>query len=96
MAGVMMPSPKSRAAPIRIMMTAAPSPRLGACSRPVERRASRAKMPPSPWLSARMTNQMYFMLTTRMSAQKISDRTPKTPAVRSTPAGRCAMHSFMV
>ena len=35
-------------------------------------------MPPSPSLLARMTNVRYLTVTTRMSAQKISDRTPRT------------------
>jgi hypothetical protein len=34
-------------------------------------------MPPSPRLSARMMNMMYFSVTTITSAQKISDSTPR-------------------
>ena len=52
-------------------------------------------MPPSPWLSAVMTYQRYLTLTTRTSDQNMSERTPRTPAVRST-AGRWPMHSRMV
>ena len=35
-----------------------------------------ARMPPSPWLSARMTNRQYFSETVRMSAQTTSDSSP--------------------
>ncbi len=35
-------------------------------------------MPPSPWLSARITSTTYFSDTTTISAQKISDSTPST------------------
>jgi hypothetical protein len=37
-----------------------------------------ARMPPSPWLSARITNTRYLIETTMISAQKISDSTPRT------------------
>ena len=43
----------------------------------------RARMPPSPWLSARSTNTTYLTETTRMSDQRISEHTPITFA-RST------------
>ena len=36
--------------------------------------------PPSPSLSARRTNEMYFTDTTMVIAQKISDATPYTSA----------------
>ena len=35
-----------------------------------------ARMPPSPWLSARITNRQYFTETVTSSVQKISDSTP--------------------
>ena len=37
-------------------------------------------MPPSPWLSARMMNVRYFTVTTIVSDQKMSERTPRTSA----------------
>ncbi len=37
-------------------------------------------MPPSPWLSARITSIRYLTLTTITSDQKISERTPRTLA----------------
>ena len=42
------------------------------------RRARRARIPPSPWLSARMTNSRYFVVTTSMRAQKMRETTPST------------------
>ena len=41
-------------------------------------KASRAKMPPSPWLSARMIRIVYLMEMTTIKDQKISDTTPST------------------
>jgi hypothetical protein len=35
-------------------------------------------MPPSPWLSARMTKVTYLTVTVRTSAQKIIESTPST------------------
>ncbi len=46
--------------------------------------ARRAKMPPSPRLSARMINVRYFTVTTIVSDQKMSDSKPKTSS-RTTP-----------
>ena len=37
-----------------------------------------ARMPPSPWLSARITMAMYLTETTMSSAQMMSDSTPST------------------
>ncbi len=37
----------------------------------------RAKMPPSPWLSMRVTNPTYLMVTTTVSDQKMRDMTPR-------------------
>ena len=43
-------------------------------------------MPPSPWLSARMTRLMYLKLITKLSDQSTSDRMPSTLAgVAGTP-----------
>jgi len=41
-------------------------------------KASNARMPPSPWLSARMINIAYLMDMTMIKDQKISDTTPST------------------
>ena len=41
-------------------------------------RAINASVPPSPLLSARSRMRTYLSVTTRMSAQMISDRIPKT------------------
>ena len=62
---------------------------------PVPGAAISESVPPSPWLSARVTKKRYFTLTTRMSDQKISDRIPRMPSVRS-PAGRCSRHCCIV
>ena len=40
-------------------------------------------MPPSPRLSKRRTYTWYLSVTTMISVQKISDRTPKTLACES-------------
>src|SRR5687768_6091105 len=40
--------------------------------------AVNARMPPSPWLSARSTNATYLTDTTSRSDQMMSDRTPRT------------------
>ena len=65
-----MPSPYSSAAPNRPIMT-----RTGCTIFPPFDRtsATRARMPPSPWLSARITNSRYFTDTVMISDQKISD-----------------------
>ncbi len=45
-------------------------------------------MPPSPRLSAFMTNDRYLNVTTKVIAQNTSDRTPRTfSAVGATPWG---------
>ena len=46
-------------------------------------REVRAKMPPSPRLSARMTNNRYFTEIMRINDQKASEQTPNT-LMRST------------
>ena len=73
-AGVMTPSPKNRQAPA--IPTSAMALRIWV---PTETRcasAISARMPPSPWLSARMTRVTYLIVTISTSDQKISDRTP--------------------
>ena len=57
--------------------------------------ASRAKMPPSPWLSAFVMNPRYFTLTTSTRDQKMSDNIPSMPSM-CDPSGKCVMHSFIV
>ena len=65
----------------RYSAVAAPSP-WGRTS------ASEARIPPSPWLSARMTTVRYLNVTTKLSDQKISESTPSTlPLVTGTPWG---------
>ena len=52
-------------------------------------------MPPSPWLSARITKERYLTTTTSVSDQNTSEMIPNTlAAVGPTPCG-CAKHSFM-
>ena len=82
MAGVIAPSPKNRQAP---PMPIRPSA-VRILTLTVWRwaRAIRARMPPSPLLSARITRATYFTVTVRISDQKISDRMPST-SVRVTP-----------
>ena len=69
-AGVIMPSPYSSAAPNRPIMT-----RIGCTIFPPFDRtsATSARMPPSPWLSARITNSRYLIDTVMISDQKISE-----------------------
>ncbi len=51
-------------------------------------------MPPSPWLSARMTNSRYLTVITMISDQNISESTPRMLASSTTrscsPAERLA------
>ena len=42
-------------------------------------------MPPSPWLSARMTTRQYLTEMVRISAQTISDRLPSATAALILP-----------
>ena len=81
-AGVIMASPKNRDAP------ASPTIRSPVCNLPATGRASErsAIVPPSPRLSAFMTKTTYLIATTRMIAQKTSERTPKTAASEGPPA----------
>ncbi len=77
-AGVRAPSPYSSPAPIRISTAGRVAFPLADLRRKSGSRASRASTPPSPWLSARMMNVRYLIVTTRVSAQKTSDATPST------------------
>jgi hypothetical protein len=71
---VMMASPKKRAVAI--------TPRRTSCAERVspgdsrEIRAIRARLPPSPRLSARMMTETYFSVTTSIIVQKIKEMTP--------------------
>jgi hypothetical protein len=47
-------------------------------SMPRETSAVSARMPPSPWLSARMISVMYFSVTTISNAQTNAERMPST------------------
>ena len=73
-AGVITPSPKNRHAPMIPTRASAALPRPSVATRIAK--AMRAKMPPSPLLSALMTSTTYLMVTIIMSDQKISDRMP--------------------
>ena len=87
-AGVITASPKNSEAP------SMPITRIQA-GRP--RKLPRASaisdsIPPSPRLSARSTNAMYLIVTMTVSAQKISDSTPRTcsGAACSPPVAACS------
>jgi hypothetical protein len=92
MAGVMTPSPYSSAAPKSPSTTRAAravgplrAAEASSCVRGVTRARS-ARMPPSPWLSARRMKVMYFTTITSTSDHTMSDRMPSTLAtVGSTP-----------
>ena len=58
--------------------------------------ASKAKIPPSPWWSALMTNVRYFTVTTMKSDQNIKERIPNRSAtVDFVPPAACK-HSLKV
>ena len=70
------PSPKNSAAPkIPSVTSSAPCGTRLRCSNAVN-----AMIPPSPRLWARMMKPAYLIDTTTISAQKINDATPYTPA----------------
>ena len=61
--------------------------------------ANRAKMPPSPRLSARMMKTRYLTKTTSVNAQKIKDRMPNRSsrlAARPLSCPAACKHSFSV
>ena len=68
------------------MPTASSTPRsLGRSTTAWEARASMAMRPPSPSLSARSTNTTYLIVTIRVSAQTISESTPRISMRRAGP-----------
>ena len=75
MAGVIMASPKNSDAPAKPSTNTTNRTRSGAAG---TARDSRDIVPPSPWLSARMTRTTYFKATTSVTARKMSESTPKT------------------
>jgi hypothetical protein len=83
MAGVITPSPYKRAAPNRPTRTNSHLRPLTSRSLPVAR-ADRARMPPSPSLSARITRPRYLVLITMISDQNITERRPITLASNSS------------
>ena len=88
MAGVMQPSPKNSAAPTMPSMETSQRPRGVRATRWAK--AMRARMPPSPRLSARSTKKTYFTVTVSSSDQMMRDSTPKI-SPRSTPsAAKCS------
>ena len=76
-AGVMTPSPYSSAAPMMPSIIGREI-RRPAISRSPSTSDSKARMPPSPSLSARNTNCTYLTDTISTSAQKMSETTPLT------------------
>lgn len=73
------PSPYSSAVPNTPRVTTAPTapvtvPIFGMTS------AVKARMPPSPWLSARITSVRYLIEITMTSAQTTTDASPNTLA----------------
>ena len=89
-AGVMTPSPKNRQAPT--MPTMASVLRIEALTATRCASAISARMPPSPWLSARITSITYFTVTTSTSDQKNSDRMPRTStSLMGTPSNTCML-----
>ena len=72
----MIPSPQRSPAP-RIPAPMATARTRGDIFSPwADTNPRRAKIPPSPWLSARRINDMYLMLTTMVRDQKMRDMTP--------------------
>ena len=79
MAGVIMASANSSAAPTRPRKMNSGLVTDSLRVRPTTSAIS-ARMPPSPRLSARRMKATYSMEMTRMRTQKITDRTPRTLA----------------
>ena len=75
--GVIIPSPYSRPAP-KIPSPSNHRVRRLRSARSGTASAISARMPPSPWLSARSTYPRYFTETIRINDHKMSDRTPNT------------------
>ena len=90
MAGVIIPSPYSSDAPNRPTSTSICRRRRAVGDAGVTSAVS-AIIPPSPPLSARITNTRYFTEMTRMSAHTMSDSSPSTLAwVAATPCTPCS------
>ncbi len=53
--------------------------------------ANSARIPPSPWLSARIITLTYLMVTESIRLQKISDSTPSTAAGSKGPVASSAV-----
>ena len=85
-------SQKKNAVPASARPTATFAQRL-----PLMRRrcasANSARMPPSPWLSARMMMTRYLSVTEMARLQKISDSTPSTASRLKVPAALSAVSS---
>ena len=89
-AGVMIPSPKNRHAPT--MPTIASVLRIAVLTATRWASAISARMPPSPWLSARITSITYFTVTISTSDQKNSDRMPRiSTSLMGTPSNTCML-----
>src|SRR5215469_3802789 len=98
MAGVMSASQKKNAVPASASPTATFAQVLPGISRRCAS-ANSARMPPSPSLSARMMTVTYLSVTEIVSAQKISDSTPRTAWVLKVPAAftaSCMVYSGLV
>jgi hypothetical protein len=85
-AGVIAPSPYSKAAPSR---PRAMTPARSRCRSPS--RDNNARMPPSPSLSARMTRAAYLTDVVMSSVQTISDNMPRAPTASVPIAGVCTV-----
>src|SRR3569833_2088224 len=57
-------------------------------------KASNARLPPSPRLSARIMNSVYFTDTTRISDQKMSERIPRKCALSTASGWAPRKHSL--
>ena len=81
-AGVMIASPTNSAAPTtpRMRMSA------GWVAKPLRASDISDSVPPSPSSSARSTKPTYFTVTISVSAQTISDRTPRTSSRTTVPS----------
>jgi hypothetical protein len=88
-AGVISASQKKKAVPASASTTTTVVHALPATRRRWAS-ANSARIPPSPSLSARIMIVTYLMVTDRVSAQKISDRTPSTTSASNLPASLIA------
>lgn len=89
MAGVMRASQKKNAVPMSASQTATFAQVLPVISRRCAS-ANSARIPPSPWLSARMMMVRYLRVTEMVRLQKISDNTPSTAWRLKVPAAPTA------